>query len=269
MTTPRNTASSRGGKRLYSWRDEAYWSVTTIIGGSLPKPFLLPWGLKMVAEGVVKIADQLPAMILADREGTIRFLKGIPYATRDKAADLGTLVHEAAEAHALGRPMPSVSAEVQPYLTAFERFLADFTPEIIATEASVYNRSQHYAGTLDMIARLTLPLADAPAVFILDAKSGKAVYPEVALQLAAYRNAEFIGLPDGSEGPMPPVDGALALHLTANGYRLIEVRCDQEVYASFLYAREVFRWQEETSKSVLGEEYGSLVEPQQTVLEVT
>lgn len=266
MTTPRNATSSRGGKRLYSWRDEAYWSVTTIIGGGVPKPALLPWGIKMVAEGAVEFADQLPAMIAADRDGAIRFLKGLPYATRDKAADLGTLVHEAAEAHALGKPMPPVPDEVRPYLTAFERFLADFQPEILATEASVYNRTEHYAGTLDMIARLTLPLAEDPAVFILDAKSGKGVYPEVGLQLAAYRNAEFIGLPDGSEKEMPAVDGALALHLTVNGYRLLEIRCDDEVYRSFLYAREVFRWQEETSKTVIGTDYGQPVEPKQEAL---
>jgi hypothetical protein len=267
VTAPRNT-SSRGSKRLYSWRDEAYWSVTTIIGGGVPKPALLPWGIKMVAEAAVEMADTLPAMVAADREGAIRFLKGSPYAKRDKAADLGTLVHEAAEAHALGRPMPPVTADVRPYLDSFERFLADFTPEIIATEASVYNRSEHYAGTLDMIARLMLPQSEClvPKTYILDAKSGKDVYPEVGLQLAAYRNAEFIGLPDGSEGPMPAVDGALALHLTVNGYRLIEVRCDYEVYRSFLYAREVFRWQETTSKTVLGAEYGALVEQKQEAL---
>ena len=265
MSAPRN-ASSRGSKRLYSWRDEAYWSVTTIIGGGVPKPALLPWGIKMVAEGAVEFADQLPAMILADRDGAVRFLKGLPYAKRDKAADLGTLVHEAAEAHALGKPMPPVSDEVRPYMTAFERFLADFKPEILATEASVYNRTEHYAGTLDLIIRLTLPGHELPGNYLTDSKSGKGVYPEVGLQLAAYRNAEFIGLPDGSEGPMPTVDGALALHLTVNGYRLLEIRCDDEVYRSFLYAREVFRWIEETSKTVLGVEYGALLEPKQEAL---
>jgi len=52
------------------------------------------------------------------------------------------------------------------------------------------------------------------------------------------------------------VDGALCLHLTPEAYRLIEVRADDAVFAAFLYAREVYRWSIETSKTVLGVEYG-------------
>lgn len=259
MAAPRNATSTKG-KRFYSWRDENYWSVTTILNGGIPKPALLPWGIKCVAEMAVEMADQLPAMVAADREAAIKFLKGSPYAKRDAAGDLGTLVHEAIEAHALGKPMPPAPPEVQPYMRAFQAFLADFTPAFTATEASVYNRSQKYAGTLDGIATMTLPLHDEPGSYLIDAKSGKGIYPEVALQLAAYRHAEFIGLPDGSEAPMPKVDGALALHLTPDGYRLIEVVADDEVFQAFLFAREVFRWQEQTSKTVLGLEYANKAE---------
>ena len=65
---------------------------------------------------------------------------------------------------------------------------------------------------------------------------------------------------------MPQVDGALGLHLTPLGYRLIEVRADRDVFAAFLYAREVFRWQQETSKTVLGTEYGMNATEDQGVL---
>lgn len=256
MSSPRNATTGRGGKRFYSWRNENYWSVTTIISGGIPKPALLPWGIKMVAEGAADMADKLPAMVATDREGAIRFLKGLPYAKRDAAGDLGTLVHAAVEAHSLKRPMPPWNKLVEPYMRGFAQFLEDFSPTFTATEASVYNRSQKYAGTLDAIATFTLPLYEQPGSYLLDVKSGKGVYAEVGLQCSAYAHAEFIGLPDGSEAPMPSVDGALCLHLTPTGYRLIEVRADDEVFQAFLYAREVFRWQEETSKTVLGLEYG-------------
>lgn len=265
MTVPKN-ANSRGGKRFYSWRDENYWSVTTIIGGGVPKPALLPWGIKMVAEAAVDMCNELPAMVARDRDEAIRYLKGSPYAKRDAAANLGTEVHEAIEAHSLGKPMPPWSPLVKPYMAGFEQFLADFAPVFTATEASVFNRSQKYAGTLDAIATITLPLHDEPGSYIVDAKTGKGVYPEIGLQLASYRFAEFIGLPDGSEAPMPPVDGALALHLTPQGYRLIEVRADEEVFSAFLYAREVFRWATETSKTVLGLEHGHSIQSVQEVL---
>lgn len=260
MAQPRN-ASSRGDKRTYSWRGEEYWSVTTIIGGGVPKPALLPWGIKMVAEGAVDAIEYLPKMVEQDRDAAVKFLKGMPYAKRDAAGDLGTLVHAWIEAYSLNKPMPKPPAPVKPYLEAFQRFLKDFEPTFTATEASVYSRSQKYAGTLDSICSLTLPLAlplaSGSGSYVLDAKTGKGVYPEVGLQLAAYRHAEFIGLPDGSEADMPATDGALCLHLTPEGYRLIEVRADDEVFAAFLYAREVFRFVTDTAKSVLGVEYGS------------
>lgn len=260
MTEPRNANTSRGGKRFYSWRNENYWSVTTIIGGGIPKPALLPWGIKMVAEGAVEMIESLPAMVAQDPDAAIRFLKGLPYAKRDAAGDLGTLVHAAAEAYSLGQPFPPWTETVEPCMQSFVRFLDDYQPVFHATEASVYNRTQRYAGTLDTIATLRLPLHEGPFKGILDVKTGKGVYPEVGLQLAAYRHAEFIGLPDGSEAEMPEVDGGLCLHLTPTGYRLIEVRCDETVFQSFLYAREVFRFLEETSKTILGAEYLPTVE---------
>ena len=263
MTALKNANTRASGKRTYSWRNEEYWSVTTIIGGGIPKPALLPWGIKMVAEGAADAAANglLVPMVEQDRDGAIRWLKGLPYAKRDAAGDIGTLVHTWIEAHSLRKPMPKPPLPVKPYLEAFKAFTTDFDPAFTATEASVYNRTQSYAGTLDSICTLKLPLNDQPGTYILDAKSGKGVYPEVGLQLAAYRFAEFIGLPDGSEAPMPNVDGALCLHLTPEGYKLIEVRADDEIYTAFLYAREVFRFCTDTSKTVLGLEYGPLAEP--------
>src|SRR3990172_181392 len=170
---PRNATTSRSGQRYYDWRSERYWSVTTILSGGVPKPALLPWGIKMVAEGAVEAVESgtLAGMVEQDREGAIRWLKGLPWAHRDKAADLGTAV----------------------------------------PEASVFNRTERYAGTLDAIATI------GGRTLVIDVKSGKGVYPETALQLAAYRWAEFVGVPDGSEQPMPPTVGAAVLHLTDQG----------------------------------------------------
>lgn len=273
MTAPKNATTARGGKRFYSWRNENYWSVTTILGGGLPKPALLPWGIKSVAEGAVD--DRVVLRALLDKcetpgecrsgsycaacDETVRFLKGKPYAHRDRAADLGTYVHDAAEAYVLGKPFPEWPLMVRPRMEAFERFLADYTPKYEATEASVYNRTEHYAGTLDAIATI------AGRKLLLDTKTGKGVYPEVGLQLAAYRHAEFIGLPDGSETAMPAVDGAAVLHLPeSGGYELLEVRADQEVFTAFLYVRECFRFQEVMAKTVVLGPYAEIA-LQQTV----
>lgn len=251
MTSPRNS-SSRGGKRFYTWRNEKYWSVTTILSGGIPKPALLPWGIKSVATAAVEMCDQVAELCKNGRgDEAIALLKAAPYAQRDRAANLGTSVHAAVEAYVLGQPQPDWPEDIAPRMQAFEEFLVDYEPTYEMTEASVYNRAESYAGTLDAI--LTLGRGPhAGRSFILDVKTGKGVYPEVALQLAAYRRAEFIGLPDGGEAPMPEVDGACCLHIPeTGGYELVDVDTGPEVFKSFLYAREVFRWQEVDSKSVL------------------
>lgn len=267
MTTPKNAQSRGGNKRLYTWRTENYWSVTTIIGNGLPKPALLPWGIKMVATGAIVNADVVAAMVAkcvtAEQcaetlrndakpspcehcDQAIRYLKGLPYAARDRAGDFGSEMHRATEAYILGKPFPAWSPLVKPRMAAFEKWLADYEPEFGATEVSVYNRSEHYAGTLDGFMTI------GGRKLIGDYKSSKALYPEVGLQLAAYRFAEFMGLPDGSESVMPEVDGCVALRLDADGsYEFIDVRADREVFKHFLYCRENFRWLEETSKGVL------------------
>lgn len=245
---PRN-AKSVGGKRFYDWHGERFWSVTTILSGGVPKPALLPWGIKMVAEGAVEAVQSgaLVPMVDQDADAAVQFLKGLPYAKRDRAANLGTEIHQAIEILAQGKPWPDWPLPIRPHMERFREFVGRFQPKWLASEATVYNRTQAYAGTLDAIVEL------ADKKLILDVKTGKAIYPEVALQLAAYRHAEFIGLPDGNEEAMPTVDGAVALHLTADSYRLVKVETSQRVFDAFLYAREVFRWQEETSKSVIGE----------------
>lgn len=243
---PRN-ARSAGSKRYYDWKGERFWSVTTILSGGVPKPALLPWGIKMVAEGAVEAAQSgaLLPMVEQDADAAVQFLKGLPYAKRDRAANLGTEIHEAIEILTQGMPWPDWPLPIRPHMDRFREFVDAYRPEWIASEASVYSRSQAYAGTLDAIVRI------GDRILLLDVKTGKAIYPEVALQLAAYRHAEFIGTPDGEEQPMPAVDGCVALHLTDQRADLIEVRSDEQVLNAFLYAREVFRWQEETSKGVI------------------
>lgn len=258
MSGPRNSTTGRGGARFYSWRGANYWSVTTIIGGGLPKPALVYWAANEVAAFACDNLESLASLLeSAGREATYDMLKRTPWRKKEKAGDLGTLIHQWIEAHRLGKPMPACPPEVQPYLRAFEQFVRDFSPVYEATEASVYNRTQSYAGTLDAIVSLTLPLHESLGRYVLDAKSGKGIYPEVGLQLAAYRNAEFIGLPDGSEVPMPETDGGLALHLTPGGYRLIEVRSDEPIFRAFLYCRENYRFMNDTSKTVLGLGYAN------------
>lgn len=285
------------GRRLYTWtgrgRIEEFYSSTTLIGGGVPK-HLAPWAAKLVAErayedvlahgaGVLDYwAAQGAEYIALQREGgmklkgvdesprglSLRYLKGEPDRVRNAAADRGSAVHEASEDFVLARAregvrfyveegqIPSFDPEIAPHMVGLVNWLNDHRPQILATEATVYNRTQSYAGTADLFAIVLHN--GAWRVFCIDYKSGRAIWPDVALQVCSYARGEFIGAPDNvTELPVPQVERTAVLHLdpkAPRGYSFRELRYDEAVWNAFLFAREVFRWSIETSKTAIGAE---------------
>lgn len=282
MTGPANARNAKGGGRFYTWGrgGERYWSVTTIIGGGVPKPALKWWAAGSVAEFAHDHAHEWLSM---ERSRAIDYLKREPLRYTSDRADFGTLIHSCAEAFALQKPMPAFDTrDERRAVAAFLDFIATYRPDYEATEFSVYSRAQRYAGTADAIVtipgeviearkeQIVLPWEPPYAGgvgprLLVDYKTGgdvakeKGVYPEVALQLNAYARADFIGLPNGNEAPIPALDGAACLHLGPAGWRLVPVRLDEAIFKAFLYAREVFRFQEVIAPSSLGTADGALL----------
>jgi hypothetical protein len=85
-----------------------------------------------------------------------------------------------------------------------------------------------------------------------DTKTGKGVYPEVALQLVALARAEFIITRDGEELPLPAVDLLGVLHLRPRSWALLPVTPGDASWRAFLAARELTSWLAETAPTVLG-----------------
>lgn len=274
MSAPRQ-ARTAGRGRFYVWgRGERYWSVTTILG-ALPKDALKFWAAKTVAEFAV---DRSSTWLTMSRDEAVDWLKREPLRYTGDRADFGSAVHAAAEAYVVGKPVtyPREWGDEERKAVGYVlRFFEVTKPTFVATEASVFSRAQKYAGTLDGIADFSVaelsklgphpwePRAGSDTVrLLLDYKTGgdlaerKGVYPDVALQLAAYANADFVGAPGGHEVPLPgPLDGAAVVHVNAGGVRLVPVDAlRDDVFRSFLYVREVFRWLEVVSKDVLGAE---------------
>lgn len=245
MAGPRN-ATTTGKGRTYKWRDETFTSVTTILSGGVPKPALTSWAARATAEWAVKNIDQVTGIAKSDPAAAIDMLRGAPWRDRDAAAVKGTDIHAAVEAHVLGQPVPEWSREVAPSMRQFETFVEQYGPTFEMSEASVYNRAHGYAGTLDAIVVID------GVRYLLDVKTGKGVYGEVALQLAAYRHAEFIGLDTGDEVPMPAVDACAVLHLRPRTFSLIPVEAGEAEFRFFLYAQQVRDFATEHSRLVLG-----------------
>ena len=260
MTNPRNATTTSKG-RTYRWRDESFPSVTTIIGGGVPKPALVGWAAKRVAETAVAKRRIWEAM---DQPAEmVDWLKRAPYRERDGAAVQGSAIHDWAEKRVLGMPVTveELPAEQQPWAISFLQFTHEMEPTWEMSEASVYNRTDGYAGTLDALLRLSDRAVqqirdsggpDLSGLGLVDYKTNKSgIFPETALQLAAYRHAEFVGLPDGTETPMPHVDWCAALWITDTGYELVPVNAGHLAFEYFLAARMVRDFCDDVGRGLL------------------
>lgn len=250
-----------GGGHSYKLDGQKIPGVTTILNDGLPKKALVPWAAKAIAEYVGErltrtgdATELITALRALDEEKArtnkryrakwptsgefsrtafIDLLKGVHWEDRDKAANKGTAVHNAAEDLANGKEI-EVPDEIIGHVDAYIQWVNDWTPTEQLVEFVCGSRKHRYMGTGDLIARL----ADGRR-WLLDYKTNRSgPFAEVALQLAAYRYAEFIVTPDG-EIPMPEVDACGVLWLRADGYDLYEVKADPTVFRTFLYVQQV------------------------------
>lgn len=277
--------------------DQVFWSVTTVIG-ALDKPALLYWSAQMAAEAAIDNEAVWKAMVDdRGRDEAVKWLRDARFRAgkgRLSAADLGTVVHTLGEEWALSGTRPdkhrvadaikqkAKSADVKvegpvvwAMLDRFDEWLQRFQPSYDATEVAVYSPTYGVAGTCDGF--LTIEGFRA----IVDYKTSrepldsrgqpKTPYPEVALQLAAYRFSELAAVwrPRRTEKfrrryyllsaaeraasvPVPEVDGALCIHITPESCEAYPIRADRKVHQAFLYVLEAARWKFETEKTVIG-----------------
>lgn len=262
--------------------DTRLFSVTTILG-TMDKPALLYWSAEQTAKAAVRVADTLPRRI--EEEGTdavVKYLRDArfrPEPGKRTAADVGTAVHEACERYAITGTRPECEPDVKPFLDQFEAWCQRFQPEYSAAEVTVYSPERGYAGTCD--AFLTID----GVRFIADYKSHmkptdsrgnpSPIYPETALQLAAYGHAEFAAAwrprryeqfrrryyllgPDELEAkvPLPAFDMGLGISITTEHCIAYPIRVDEEVHDMFLAVLDAARWTlgaDAMSKKVIGD----------------
>lgn len=220
--------------------------VTTLIGAGIPKPALTYWSARTVAEYVVENLEQIQTMLATGGIGpTTQFLKNVPWQQRDTAAVRGTDVHALAEQLVHGAEV-DVPEHLAGHVEGYARWLDRSGAQPLLTECVVASRTWRYAGTADLI--LT---DDLGVPRIADLKTSSGVYGETALQLAAYRHAEFY-LDGDDERPVPPTDETgWVIHVTESGTEAYPVPVGERQWKAFLHAAEVARWAK-TSKDLVG-----------------
>lgn len=212
---------------------------------------LVGWAKRETAASAVRNLDALMAM---RKEGgpqaAIDWLKTIPDYQRDRAADRGISVHQIAEQIIRGQH-PAIPEELGAHVAAYHSFLRKWQPKFVAVEQMVMSLRWGYGGTFDAVARI------GNERWGLDLKTSTNVYPETALQLAAYFHAEFIGRPgDPQKYSVPKVHRYGVIHVTPEGAELVPYMTEPgavaEAWAAFRHTLPLHRWVNGPAKSVIG-----------------
>lgn len=219
----------------YTLNGQKLAGVTTLINDGVPKPGLINWASRMVAEYVAdRLADEGATWRGYGRDQLVGLLAGVPSAERDAAGRAGTQVHTLAE-RLLADEEVEVPEELIGHVDAYLAFLDQWRPTDLLVERPCLSLRHRYAGTFDLIA--TLPTLGRCLLDIKTARSG--IWPETALQLAAYRRADLYQDEAGDLQPMPTVEHTLAIWVRGDGYDLHPVRTDDDVFRTFLYVADV------------------------------
>lgn len=234
----------RGRNHTYLLDGAPVTGVTTIISKGVPKPALVPWATNTVAGYAVDHWDELGELPPSKR---LDRLKKAPNADRDAAAKRGTEVHALAE-HLIHGEAVDVPDELAGHVEAYVQFLDAWDVQPVLVERPVFSRRHAYAGTFDMVATL----ADG-TTRLLDIKTNRSgPFGEVALQLAAYRYADFYLDHTNTEQPMPAVDSCAVVWVRADGHNVVPVEAGPEEFRAFLYAQQVAHFAER-ARDLIGE----------------
>ena len=208
--------------------------VTTILSDAVPKSGLVSWAAKEAASYAVEHWDELAGEKLLTRADRIATAwRG----ERDAASGRGQLIHKLAERLQRGDQV-DIPDGLEGHVESCVRFLDQYDVEPILAEFAVVNRSVGYAGTGDLLCDMLRHR------WLLDWKTGKSVYAETALQLAAYRYAEHYLDERKVEQPMEPlgIERAAVVHLRADGFDLIPMRADENTFKLFRHLAYISRW---------------------------
>lgn len=210
--------------------------VTSLISKGMPKQ-LQKWAAEKTANYALDHWDELSALPLSER---LKLMMGAQWADLAGAANRGKRVHHLGQQLASGAEI-DVPEDLAGYVESYLAFLNDWEPDPLLVETTVANRAVHYAGTLDLLARVRFARAAEQEIWLFDIKTGNRVYGDTALQLAAYAYAEVYVAADGSEHPMPDVQAAAVVHVRSDGYSVYRLPLDGGVFNIFRHVAFVAR----------------------------
>jgi hypothetical protein len=233
-----------GGWHSYSLRGQRLPGVTTCIG-AMAKPALVGAAAKEAAIWAANNPDQLTAL---GHEEFVQMAKGAPQRVWGQASKIGQDLHSHAEKLATTGEAPDVPESDLAMVVQAADFLDTMQVRTIVAERAVWHDQQLYAGRLDLLAEID------GAVWLLDFKTGASgIWPEAALQQSAYRFATHMQgpEPDSPDEEMPPVAHAGCVWVRPEGWQLVPVRADRDVWQAFLATIPLYRFMQLQREEVI------------------
>lgn len=177
---------------LYALKKAGKWSalhgVTSILKETIAKPFLIGWAANMACDYIqerLKTADD----VLGSLPNWLEEARTAHIDIRDDAGNKGKLVHKEVE-RLINLAVKERDGFILPedtvmngQITEFINWAKEGKVRFLESEKPVVSRESHYAGTLDII------LEVEGKKYLGDVKTGKGIYPEYFLQMAAYQGA--------------------------------------------------------------------------------
>lgn len=276
MNAAANTVQAPAGK---PGRDEDHYTyprtgakvtrVSTILSATISDAYLAAWYATEGGKFALDHLDELAALLaLGRRDEAVALIAGAAPRITARKADTGTYIHDVIEALVLwatapagtgasitlpdipdhlrgadydGEPIEDVIAWLE---DGFVAFVADWNPEFLHAEMTVFNIGLGVGGTLDIIVRIRdvaisddgTTLVAAPGrsvILVIDVKTGRQK-KRWKQQVAGYRRMTEAEPVPGELVPMPASDAVAILHLRRSyrrGYRLMVVSGREEADA--------------------------------------
>jgi hypothetical protein len=243
VTAPALARSTPTGRVYEHPRTGKQWPSITNAIGVIDKPALKFWAARQCAEFT---ADNLDSLGPLDRQSRIDLVRGAPFRSSGNAANIGDIVHDTIDKRIKGQQVDTTAfpPSAQKCMRSFAAFERTYKPRWIESEFTVWSDTYGYAGTADWSAYV------GDWTVLGDTKTGKAVYPEVGLQIAAIASADFILDIDGTERPLPDFDRFAVLHIRPTFARLIPLDINGCLEA-FNHAVALKRWKDVDSVNVI------------------
>lgn len=165
--------------------DELLPGVTTILGATIPKPWLVPWAAKEAANRIMEhlLEHAVNRQLTPEEIGElVETGRKEHEKKRDDAADVGTRAHKAIDAYIAG-DKANITDDIRPAVEAFHKWQDEHPFRLVMGDTKVASRIHGFGGSLDILGE------SKDGLGIIDLKTSNQVSWDYALQVAAYGKA--------------------------------------------------------------------------------